>query len=127
MGKSQSRAHHSFSSKAGLFLINGPKQGPYQNTWQSKRRGAGGGHEIKADGTYPGLSSESDLWLTDENTTATEAKVISIYKEAGTCPLPWFNKGPLPAGLVNSAASVLQVDYEDAHKFCKNVVQKRVR
>ena len=76
-------------------------------------------HEIKADGTYPDLSSESDLWLTDENTTATEAKVISIYKEAGTCPLPWFNKGPLPAGLVNSAASVLEVDYEDAHKFCK--------
>jgi hypothetical protein len=38
-GKSQSRAQHSFSSKAGLFKINGPKQGPYQNTWQSKRRG----------------------------------------------------------------------------------------
>jgi hypothetical protein len=31
-GKSQSRAQHSFSSKAGLFKINGPKQGPYQNT-----------------------------------------------------------------------------------------------
>ena len=38
-GKSQSRAQLSFSSKAGLFKINGPKQGPYQNTWQSKRRG----------------------------------------------------------------------------------------
>ena len=37
-------AQHSVSSKAGLFEINGPKQGPYQNTWQSKRRGAGGGY-----------------------------------------------------------------------------------
>jgi len=76
-------------------------------------------HEIKDDGTYPDLSSESELWLTDESTTATEAEMISIYKEAGNCPLPWFNKGPLPAGLVNSAASVLEVEYDDAHKFCK--------
>ena len=47
-----------------------------------------------------------------------EAKLISIYQEAGNCPLPWFNKGPLPAGLVNSAADVLEVEYDDAYKFC---------
>jgi hypothetical protein len=39
--------------------------------------------------------------------------------EAGNCPLPWFTKGPLPAGLVNSAASALEVDYGAAYRFCK--------
>jgi hypothetical protein len=75
--------------------------------------------EIKDDGTYPDLSSESELWREDVTTSTAEAKVISIYKEAGNCPLPWFTKGPLPAGLVNSAASALEVDYDDAYKFCK--------
>jgi hypothetical protein len=27
---------------------------------------------------------------------------------------------PLPSGLVNSAAAVLEVDYDDAYKFCKD-------
>ena len=76
-------------------------------------------HEIKDDGTYPDLSSESELWREDVTTSTAEAKVISIYKEAGNCPLPWFTKGPLPAGLVNSAASALEVDYDAAYRFCK--------
>ena len=32
------------------------------------------------------------LLRTDVVASTTEAKVISIYKEAGNCPLPWFTK-----------------------------------
>jgi hypothetical protein len=75
-------------------------------------------HELKSDGTYPDLSSESVLWQ-DGHVPDSEAKLISDYQSGGKCPLPWFNKGPLPACLVNSASAILSVEYDDAFRFCK--------
>ena len=75
-------------------------------------------HEIKSDGTYPDLTTESELWQ-DDHVPSDGANLISDYKNGGNCPLPWFTKGPLPACLVNSAAASLKVDYEEAFRFCK--------
>lgn len=75
-------------------------------------------HELKSDGTYPDLSSESVLWQ-DDHAPDSEANVILDYQKGGSCPLPWFTKGPLPSCLVNSAAATLNVEYDEAFRFCK--------
>ena len=75
-------------------------------------------HELKSDGTYPDLSSESELWQ-ESHVPDDAATLISDYKNGSECPLPWFTKGPLPACLVNSAVASLQVDYDEASRFCK--------
>ena len=69
-------------------------------------------HEIRADGTYPNLSSESVLWADSQS------ELDQDYK-TGNRPLCWFQKGPLPKSLVSSAADALEIDYDDAAKFCK--------
>ena len=75
-------------------------------------------HELKSDGTYPDLSSESVLWQ-DDHAPDSEANMILDYQKGGSCPLPWFTKGPLPSCLVNSAAATLNVEYDEAFRFCK--------
>jgi len=100
-----------FAGQRAKIIASSPYSSTVKNTFREI-------HELKSDGTYPDLSSESVLWQEGHATDA-EAKLISDYKNGCKCPLPWFTKGPLPTGLVNSAAVTLDVEYDEAFRFCK--------